>query len=230
MGFFELSVRALFSFLALYIMCRILGKKLIAQLTFFDFVAGVSLGTIAGGMILDNRIPLALGLYGLVLFGAFALLMDFISLKSYKGRKVLNDEPTLLVKNGKILEEEMAKARLTVDELLFQLRKENIFYLDEVEMAIFETDGTISALKKSALMPPTKQELQLHSPSRGVPQTFIVDGNLLPNKLREAGKDEEWVQSILRANGIGKISDIVVAQIDEQGNVFIDIRKDNCSL
>jgi len=226
MDFLEMSVRVLSSFIVLYVMCRILGKKLISQMTFFDFVAGVSLGSITASFIFTSAVPKKVGLYGLFLFAILALVLDFIVLKSFKGRKVLNDEPTLIIKNGKILEEGMGKARLTVDELLFQLRKKNIFYLDEVELAFFETDGTVSALKMTNQMPPTKQDMNIQTPSRGLPQTFIIDGKILPNSLKTLGKNEEWVKEVLKNKGITDIGHVSVAQMDQLGNIYIDHRKD----
>ncbi|WP_226037623.1 DUF421 domain-containing protein [Aquibacillus saliphilus] len=226
MEFNEMALRTVITFVTLYILARILGKKLIAQMTFFDFVAGVSLGSIVSGIMFSSNITKTVGLFGLVIFALLALLVDFISLKSFKGRKILNDEPTLVFKDGKVYEEGMSKARLTMDELLFQLRKKKIFYLDEIDFAFFETDGSVSAMKKKKQLPPTKQELQINTASRGVPQTFIIDGKLLSNSLKAAGKDEKWVQSILQTNGILKVADVAIAQIDEQNKVYIDKRHD----
>ncbi|WP_174731261.1 DUF421 domain-containing protein [Mesobacillus harenae] len=230
MDYLDMTYRIIFTFIVLYILCRILGKKLISQMTFFDFVAGVALGSISASLIFSQNLPTRIGIYGLVLFALLALILDIVALKSFKGRKILNDEPTLIVKNGKIYEEGLSKARLTIDEMLFQLRNKNIFYLDEVEIAFFETNGQVTALKKSTQLPPTKQDMQINSPSRGLPQTFIIDGKILPNSLKAAGKDEAWVKSILQTNGISKIGDVAVAQIDQLNKVFIDKRNDQEAL
>jgi uncharacterized membrane protein YcaP (DUF421 family) len=230
MTIIEMTVRTFISFVSLYVMCRILGKKLISQMTFFDFVAGVTLGTITGSIMFSDKLSKSVGVYGLVLFALITLLLDFIALKSLKGRKVLNGEPTLIVKNGKILEEGMSKARLTMDELLIHLRKKNIFYLDEVDFAFFETDGSISSMKKSILSPPTKKDLQVNTASRGVPQVFIMDGKVLPDGIQAAGKDEKWIKMILQSNGITDVGQVAIAQVDEQDSVYIDIREDQPSL
>lgn len=226
MSIYEMTIRTLASFVVLFIMSRILGKKLISQMTFFDFIAGVTLGTVAGSIMFSSTIPLQVGLFGMILFTLFTLTLGIISLKSYKGRKIIDDEPTLVVRNGKIYEEGMKKARLNMDQLLWNLRKKNIFYLDEVALAFFETDGTISALKKSDKMPVTRTDMQIPSSSRGLPQTFIIDGYLLENSLDSLGKDKAWVDSIMKTNGISDISEITVAQMDEKGKLYIDKKKD----
>lgn len=226
MSLIEVVVRAFMVFIVLYIWCRILGKKLISQLTFFDFVAGIALGSISGSIIYSQNVPLAIALVGLSVFALMAFILDVTGLRSFRSRKVINGEPTLIIKNGELLETGMRKARLTMDNLLMLLRKKNIFYVDDVELAFLETDGTVSALKKPERMPATRQDLQVVTTSRGLPQTFIIDGKILENSLKAAGKNKDWVKTTLKQNGISNIEDVAIAQIDQQNKVFFDIRKD----
>ncbi|MDP4087539.1 MAG: DUF421 domain-containing protein, partial [Bacillota bacterium] len=212
------------AFIVIYMLSRILGKKLISQMTFFDVVAGVSLGSLVGSVILVADIPVWKGSISLIVFAAISFLVDYTSLKSYRGRKILNDVPTPIIKEGKILVEGLKKVRLTIDDLLFQLRKKDIFYLDEVDYAFLETDGTISALKKSEKLTPTISDLQLNTISRGLPQTFIIDGNILPSILTKIGKNEIWVKEILEQNKINSVKDILVAQIDNQMKVYVSLK------
>jgi uncharacterized membrane protein YcaP (DUF421 family) len=224
--FLEMAIRTTIVFIALYVWCRILGRKLISQITFFDFVSGITLGTISGSIMFSQNVPITVGLLGLSLFALFALIIDITVLKSFKARKILDSEPTLIVKNGEVLEEGMTKARLTMDDLLMLLRKKNVFYVDEVDTALFEIDGTVSVLKKSKSSPVTPKDLKIVSSSRGLPQTFIIDGEILENSLNAIGKDKLWVDSILHSNGISKVADVALAQIDQQDQVYIDKRDD----
>jgi uncharacterized membrane protein YcaP (DUF421 family) len=226
-GFLEMAIRTAIVFFALYVWCRILGRKLISQITFFDFVSGITLGTISGSIMFSQYVPLTVGLVGLSLFALFALIIDIMVLKSFRARKILDSEPTLIVKNGEVLEEGMKKARLTMDDLLMLLRKKNVFYVDEVDTALFEIDGTVSVLKKSKSLPVTPKDLKIVSSSRGLPQTFIIDGEILENSLDAIGKDKLWVESILHSKGISKVDDVALAQIDQQDQVYIDKRDDN---
>jgi uncharacterized membrane protein YcaP (DUF421 family) len=223
---FEILVRTGASFVVLFIWARILGKKLISQVTFFDFVAGITLGSLTGSIILTGNVPLWMALLALSFFAFLALVLDVAALKSFTARKLINGEPTLIIKDGKILEEGMTKTRLTVDDLLLLLRKKKIFYVDEVDIAFLETDGTVSALRKAEVMPVTRKDLQMPVASRGLPQTFIIDGKILDNSLASLGKDEQWVETILESQGIARIDDVAFAQIDQQHQVYIDSRTD----
>jgi uncharacterized membrane protein YcaP (DUF421 family) len=222
----EMLVRTLITFIVAYILCRMLGKKLISQMTFFDFVAGISIGTIIGSIMFSKDVKLTVGLIGLIFFFLIVLLIDFLVVKSFISRKIFNGESTMIIKQGKILEEGMRKVRLNMDELLLKLRKKNVFYLDEVEMAIFETDGSLSVLKKSESLPVTRKDLSLTALSRGQAQALIIDGQKLDSTLTMTGKNQEWLDSILQAQGISNVSDVFFAQVDEQNNVYIDIRDD----
>jgi uncharacterized membrane protein YcaP (DUF421 family) len=224
MSILHIVFNTIYTFIVIYILSRILGKKLISQMTFFDFIAGVSLGSLVGSVILIPDIPIWKGCFSLIVFAAVSFILDYSALKSYWGRKILNDVPTMIIKEGKILEEGMRKVRLTIDDLLFQLRKKDIFYLDEIEYAFLETDGTISTLKKTNQLTPTICDLQITRLSRGLPQTFIIDGKIIYNTLNSIGKDEKWVQDILAKNKISKVDDILVAQIDEQLKVFLSLK------
>jgi uncharacterized membrane protein YcaP (DUF421 family) len=197
------------------------------HVTFFDFVSGITIGSIVGNLVINPNVTLTNGLVALSIFCLIVLLIDFLALKSISARKFFSSEPTLVVKDGKILGEGMRKERLNNEELLFLLRKKDIFYLDEVELAFFETDGSLSALRKQEKLPAYKEDIQVQKPKRGLPQTFIIDGQVMKNSLTSTGKDLTWVNSYLESQGIINISSVNVGQIDELGNVFLDLKKDH---
>lgn len=130
------------------------------------------------------------------------------------------------MESGKVLEEGMEKVRFTIDELLTQLRKKGIFYLDEVDLAILETDGKISVLRQPLAMATTRQDVDSIRPSRGQPQVFILDGHLLPYSLEAIGKDQQWVQDTLDQWQVADMKKVIVAQVDAQDKVYIDTKKD----
>lgn len=222
----QITFNTIIAFMVMYIVSRALGKKLISQMTFFDFITALSLGSLVGSIILAKDIPIWKGSFSLVVFAAMSFVVDLTSLKSYWGRKIFNDVPTPIIKEGKLIFEGMKKVRLTVDDLLFQLRKKDIFYLDEVEYAFLEIDGTISTLKKPENLTPTIKDLQLKASSRGMPQNFIIDGNIIPNILTKMGKDENWVLKMIFPN---KITDVLVAQIDEQLKIYVSLKEERQS-
>jgi uncharacterized membrane protein YcaP (DUF421 family) len=226
MDWFEIGLRAVIVFLGLLIWARILGKKLISQMTFFDFVAGVAIGSIGGSIMFNTNITVVQGIWGLSVFVVCVLLVDFLVLKNYRSRIIIESQPIIVIKNGEILEQKMAKVRLTMDDLMMLLRKKNVFYVDEVDTAYFETDGTLTVLKKTEYMAATRKDLNLFPASRGRAENFIMDGQILEDKLSSMGKDEDWVKSILQANGVTDIKRVAFAQIDELNQVYID-KRDN---
>ncbi|MGO4886759.1 DUF421 domain-containing protein [Anaerobacillus sp. MEB173] len=226
MTILEVIIRTSIAFVILYVLCRILNKKLIAQMTFFDFVAGITIGSIVASAILTKDLPIYISMTSLILFCFYVLLSNIAAIKSLIGRKILEDEPTYLMKEGQVLEEGLKKSMLTMDSLLSYLRKKNIFNIDEVETALLETDGTVSVLKKPAYLPAMQKDVFNIQSSRGVGQAFIIDGKVLMKTVELLGKDIEWVRDTLSRNNISRIEDVFFAQIDTKGFVYIDTRKD----
>jgi len=223
---YEVFIRATVSFITLYILCRLLNKKLIAQMTFFDFVAGITIGSIVASTIVMGDTPLYIGILGLLFFCFYTFLSSVGAIKSLWGRKILEDEPTFLIKNGQVLEEGLKKVRLTMDGLLTGLRKKGFFYVDQVETAYMETDGTITALAKPAYLNAMQKDVAAIQVSRGTTQAFIIDGQILSSSLHRLGKDMTWVRQVLQANHIPNIKDVFFAEVDGLGNVYIDKRQD----
>ncbi|GAA4718541.1 DUF421 domain-containing protein [Brevibacillus fulvus] len=226
MSAWEMVLRTVVAFVVLYVWARILGKKLISQMTFFDFVAGITIGTLTGSVIFTSTIPLWVGLLGLSVFALLCLLTGILSLKSYRWRGVLNGKPSLIIKDGKIQEQALSKNRLTIDDVLFLLREKNVFYLDEVELAYFETNGQLSVLKKPDIMPVTRKDMKFHRSSRGLPHNLVIDGKIIAENLQAIHKDEKWLLSILRAQGVSDISEVVFAQMDDGNSLYFDLRDD----
>ena len=226
MSVMEMVIRTTVGFLVLYALCRFLNKKLIAQMTFFDFVAGITIGSVVASSMLMKDVPVYIGMIGLILFCFYTFLSSIIALKSMRGRKILEDEPTYLIRDGKILEEGLKKVRMTADGLVTNLRKKGYFYVDQVEIAMMEMDGSVSVLPKAPYIYAMRKDIFNIQPSRGLAQAFIIDGQILTKSLEALGKDRNWVNNVLQANNIQNINEVFFAQIDQQGNVYIDKRED----
>lgn len=145
--YIEVALRAIFSFIVLFTLARILGKKQISHLTFFDYVVGIVIGDMASTMAIDTEMKITNGLIGLVVYTLFSIILAYGAIKSFKFRDLVESSPSILVKNGNILEKNLFKHKMTYDDLMNGLREKDAFKLDEVEMAILETNGQISVLK-----------------------------------------------------------------------------------
>lgn len=195
-------------------------------MTFFDYVAGITIGSLVASGILTNNIPILVSMVGLIFFCLYIFITNVIAIKSLWGRKIFEDEPTYLMKDGQVLDEGLKKTRITMDVLLANLRKKEVFNIDEVETALLETDGTVTVLKKQAYTPAKQKDVFNIHPSRGIGQAFIIDGKILTKSLELLEKDEAWVQKVLLDHNISNTKDVFFAQIDRLGTVYIDLRKD----
>ena len=154
-------VRGIIGFFTLLIFTRILGKQQVSQLTFFDYVVGITIGSTASTLTTDLTSRAWPHWVGLFTWTALCLILQLITLKSKTAEKYLDGEPTLIIINGKILEQSMKKFRYTIGDLLSQLRDKGIFDIDQVAFAVLEKDGQLSILKKTECDPVTPKDLKI---------------------------------------------------------------------
>ncbi|HEU4965786.1 MAG TPA: DUF421 domain-containing protein [Bacilli bacterium] len=220
-------IRTCIGFVVLLFLTRVLGKKQLSQMTFFTYITGIALGNIAGDMVVHSDIKLHTGILGLALWALLTFGIETLSLKSSKARVLLDGEPTILIKEGKVLEKAMASNRLNMDDLSMLLRTKNIFSLRDVDYAILEPNGQISVLKQVAQESVTKQDLQLPTPKRQyLPTELIVDGQVVQRNLQELGLNRSWLSVQLKQQGIDSYEDIFYAELQSDGSIWIDKKSD----
>ncbi|CAM4461816.1 DUF421 domain-containing protein [Paenibacillus tarimensis] len=218
----QLLIRVIVTYLFLMLFSRMVGKKIISQMTFFDFIAGVTFGSLGGSIILTGQISLMKGIVALAAFSLLAIGTDWLTLKSRKLRKWFNGKEDLIIINGVIDRKALERSRVTVDDLLMQLRKKNVFYLDEVSYAFLEKDGTITVQKKGNLLPVTVQDMSLVAAERGVPRLLYLDGYPVDEPVKSPIKPDITIDMIREQYG-GEIDpdEILIAQADQNGRIFI---------
>jgi len=228
MEYIEVFLQTLLAFSAILIYARILGKQQIGQLTFFDYINGITFGSIAAVLATDIG-PRQTGIHflGLTLFAFFTLVAGYISRINRPARKLIAGEPTVVVHNGKILEDNMKKMYYNLDELSMQLRQKNVFDIADVEYAILETDGELSVLLKSQKRPLTPADFNLSTKYEGVPTELIMDGEILFQNLEQNNLDEKWLIQQLQSQGVQDISQVDYAVLRSNGSVYINCKKDN---
>ncbi|MFC7393397.1 DUF421 domain-containing protein [Scopulibacillus cellulosilyticus] len=222
MSYIEIISRTVIIFIILFIWTRILGKKLISQMTVFDYVAGISLGALVGSSIMTPDLGVLKTMLSISLFAFLAFILGHAVMKHLIIRKVVNGEPTIVIRKGKILEDQLRKIQLNVNDLLMLLRKKDTFYIDEVDAAIVETDGTLSVLKYPSAMNVTKKDLNVNFEKRGLAYNLVIDGKIIKESLNILHKNENWLQTLLEANGYTNIKNIILCQIDDQNRLYVD--------
>lgn len=215
------------AFILLLFLTRIMGKKQLSQLTFFDYVVGITIGSIAATMSVDKNIQISNGVVSLAVWGLFPIILGFLGMKSRKFIQLTDGRPSILIKNGEVLEESMKKNQIVIDELMMLLREKGVFKVDDIEMAILETNGELSVMKKTDLEPITPRLLGMKVTLEHAPSLLIVDGHILNKNLSTLGYSKKWLMKEIEKQGAQSLNDIFMAQVDSKGNLFVDLYKDN---
>ncbi|MBD8027322.1 DUF421 domain-containing protein [Ureibacillus sp. Re31] len=224
--FFEMILRSTLAFATILIVARVIGKKQLSQLTFFHYITGITIGSIAAEVSTQHRTDFWDGFTSLIWWALLTLFISFISLKSSRIRVLVDDRPTILIQNGTIIKSGMKKARLHIDELGMLLREQGIFSFDEVHYAVFETNGELSVLKKPANSTATKQDVKADvSLPPHMPTELISDGKINKSNLDELNLTEEWLLNKLKKKNVKDIKNVYFAQYLENGSLYISLNK-----
>lgn len=226
----QATIHSLVSIIILFIFTRLAGKKQISQLSFFHYVSGISIGSIAAAFAVDMDIDFPEFLASMIIYGVFPIILSLISIKSPQGRKILNGAPTILIQDGKIIENNLKKTRINVDELLEECRLKNAFNISEVEFAILETNGEVSIQLKPQNSPLTPQDMGIETQYKGLCANIIIDGKIKEKNLKNIGKDSKWLKSEMQRRGITDLSDILLACIDTSQQLLIYKKSDSPKL
>ena len=221
-----MAIRSLVSFFTLAILTRILGKKQVSQMTFFEYVNGITIGSIAATLSVDTNIrPFALWV-GLLVWTAGVFAIEKLSLVSWKMGKYLDGEPTIVIMNGRIMEDALGRLNLRVAGLLEQLRAQGAFDISEVEFAVMETNGHLSVLKKSQYQPLTPNDMGIPTQYKGISTELIYDGVIVDQNLKQVNLDRKWLMGELRKRGIKDPSKVFLATLDTSGGLYVDLYDD----
>jgi uncharacterized membrane protein YcaP (DUF421 family) len=221
-------IRGTAAYLFALLLTRLIGRKLISQMTYFDFVVGVSLGSLVANISMGPQNNTTTASTALFVLSLLVIITDFAHIKSLIVRKIVNSEPVTLIDKGNIVEDNMRRTRLTIGELTMKLREKNIFNLSDVEFAIMETDGQLSVLPKPEKTPLTPSHINLKAISTGLMRDIIIDGNIMDENLESVSLDTQWLQSQLNSKGIQSPSDVFYAGVDNFKNIYISVKnKDN---
>jgi uncharacterized membrane protein YcaP (DUF421 family) len=224
-GWVEIAVRSVSLIVGLFIITKLLGKKQLSKLSFIEYIAGITIGDIAGTLSMDLELNLINGITSILIWSLFPLLISVISLKSKTFRDFVEGNSTVFIKNGKIMEDNLKKEKYTADELLEQLRKKNVFRVADVEFATLESNGDISIMLKKQYQPLTYGDVHAYAPSMKEPQTVIMDGNILDEPLATMGLNRQWLKQELDKIGVA-IENVFLGQVDSYGQLTVDLYDD----
>jgi len=217
--------RSALAFLVLWLIARIEGNKQLSHLSYFNYITGITIGSIAA-MLSAGSIPAASGLGALGIWAGLALFFGWLSLKNIGARALTDGEPVVVIRDGEILERNMAKVRYNMNNLLSQLRSQQVFCPAEVAVAVLETDGKLSILKKPGYQSATRQDVGAATGAAPeLPTELVIDGLILDENLAAAGKSEHWLRTQLGLQGIRDVRRVTLALLDQNGELFVQQRE-----
>ncbi|MBY4605715.1 MULTISPECIES: YetF domain-containing protein [Bacillus] len=227
----QLIIRLIIAFITLLVLTRLMGRKEIAQLTFFNFVSAISIGTIGASLAIDSTLSIRNGLIALFAWSAFTIIVGFLDIKFPAIRYAVEGQPVILIRKGKIMDKQLRSVRLDLDALQTLLRKKNIFSLADVDYAIFETDGSLSVLKKEAKQNVTKKDMNVQgenaNPNVSHPASVITDGKVREDNLKKMNLSKQWLMDRLKETGIQHPAEVFYAEVQTDGTLYIDKKEDS---
>ena len=212
-------MRTVLLYLALLLCVRLMGKRQIGQMEASEFVVAMLVADLAAIPMQDVSIPLYSGLVPIVTVLSAELILSYLCLRSLGLRKLLCGKPVILIENGRILQQNLKRTRVTLDELTGHLREKDILDIRTVQFAILETNGNLSVFPYPAEVAPSAKDLNVHPKDRYLPVTIISDGHLIRDNLRLSGRDEHWMRRIL-GNYRATVAGTWLLTVDKAGDVL----------
>lgn len=214
------------SAVVLFILTKIMGNKEISQLSMFDYIIGITIGSIAAEMSTALESDFMQPLVAMIIYAVVAIIISFLNNKSLKIRRFLYGKTIMLLDNGILYRKNFKKAKLDLNEFLAQCRTNGYFNINDIQTAMMEANGKISFLPKSGKRPATPDDINIKVDFEKLTINVILDGVLLKENLYATNHDEIWLQKQLTSQGIQNIKDIFLGICDSSGNLSLYPKED----
>lgn len=220
-----IALRTLLTIVILFVLTKLLGKRQVSQLSFFEYITGITIGSIAAYVSTDMDERWFLGIVSLIVWAAVSLVLEIMPLKSKVARDIIDGKSRIIIKDGKILEENLKKERLTIDELMEQLRKKDVFQAADVEFAVMDPSGNMNILLAKENQPITPKHLGIKVAPEKEPQVVIMDGKVMFESLATMGLNQDWLDTELEITGVA-LENVFLGQVDAYGQLYVDLFDD----
>ena len=220
MDFIKLILTSLLSVISLFLIAKVMGHKQVAQLDFFDYINGITIGSIAAELATDLEKPWK-SLIAMLVYGMIAVGLSLVTNKFPKIRKYVNGSPTILMNDCKIYRKNMKKAKLDLSEFLTMCREQGYFDLNDIQTAIFEYNGKLTILPNSANRPITPADIELHPEPDHINTELIMDGRIMGENLKRMGLDLKWLEKQIKAQGYHDVKEIFLGLCDNNNHLSL---------
>lgn len=224
MNFLEVVYRTFLSALTLFLLAKAMGRKQIGELNTFDYIIGITIGSIASEMTVNGDVSLINCVVAMAVFSLIGILISYGTTKSMFLRRFFTGCPIILIEDGKIIEKGLNKARFDINDLLQECRINGYFDISEIDYAMMEANGRISFLLKSKYTPVTLSDMKIKAFKKGLCANLIIDGNIMVEHLKNINKDSAWLLTRLENMGYSDYSNILLASCDAKEQITVYLK------
>ncbi len=225
----EIAFRTLMAVAVLFVVTKLLGKRQVTQLSVFEYITGITLGSLAAYISLDLEVSWYLGFVALGVWALVSLAIEYLQMKFRPVRDFIDGKARVLIKDGKVLEDNLKKERVSIDELMDELRRKRVFKVADVEFAVMEPSGEINVLLTRENQPLTPRHLGIRVAPEQEPQNVIMDGKIMDEPLATIGLSRAWLDTELNKLGVA-LENVFIGQVDAYGQLYVDLYDDQIKM
>lgn len=220
MDILKIIITSTVSLLILFLLTKLMGSKQVSQLNMFDYIVGISIGSIAAEMATELDAPIN-AMTAMIVYGVIAAAVSLIAERSLKARKILSGRPLVLLDNGKLYRKNFKKTRMDINDFLMQCRSQGYFDISQIQTAVMEFNGRMSILPISANRPLTPQDMNLAPEQEYMTTAVIEDGVIIEDNLKHTGNNYIWLKKQLSEQGYNKPEDVFLAMCDNNNKLTV---------
>lgn len=215
MDILKVTLTSIFSAATLFLIAKILGHKQMSQLDFFDYITGITIGSVAAELATELEEPLK-PFIAMVVYGAITAGLSFLTSKFPKTRKFVNGSPTIIMNDGKIYRSNLKKAKIDLSDFMVMCRQEGFFNVNDIKTAVFEYNGRLTILPKAEKRPVCPSDINISPPVGSINTEVIMDGRILEENLKRMGLDSVWLRKEINAQGYKSEKDVLLGICDDE--------------
>ncbi len=221
MNFFDVIWRSLLSIVALFLLTKMMGRKQISQLNLYDYVVGITIGSVAAEISTNLDTGFWDGIIVMTVYSLVSVFLSFITVKSIILRRFIIGVPIVVIENGKILEASLKKSKFDINELLQEARINGYYDISKIEYAIMEANGKVSFLAKSKYDVLTPNDMKIKVDKSSLVTNLVIDSKIMKKHLKKINKDEKWLLNRLNNLGYKSLDDILLVTCDNKEKLTV---------
>lgn len=223
MEIIEMIIIPMISLIVLFILTKLIGYRQVSQLSMFDYIIGITIGSVASEFIMGGYKNFDRPLLGMIVYALSTIIISYFARKSQKARSIIDGKPIILYENDCIYNKQLDKAKIDIDEFLMQCRINGYFNLEELQLIVLETNGNLSFLPKEKNRPMQVKDTNNHIENSKIPMILVKEGKIYTENLSKIQKDEKWVSQIIDTHNI-HLEEILVMYQEQNSNIQIFTR------